>query len=68
MTEMRMRGITPEAKRMAAVVALACQNAAPRVALELAEAYERLAQRAVEQGAWADILRASAECHFVGGP
>lgn len=64
-TEMRMRGITASPQRMSAVVAIACQNAAPRVALEVAEAYERLAQREVEASAWADILRASADCHFV---
>ncbi|GHJ85611.1 hypothetical protein NliqN6_2013 [Naganishia liquefaciens] len=68
MTEMRMRGMTPAAQRMSDVVRVACQNAAPRVALELAQGYERQAAHGeLEQAAWAEILRASAECHYIQG-
>lgn len=64
-SEMRMRGISPAQGRMTRVVEVCCENGVPRIALELAQGYERLAGKVVEQTAWAEILRASAECHFV---
>lgn len=66
MTEIRMRGITPPPQGlMTRVVEACCVNGAPRAALELTEAYERAAGKQVEPSAWAEILRASADCHFV---
>jgi hypothetical protein len=51
---------------MAQVVEMCCENGAARIALDLAERWISVeGHEKVPVGTWVDILRVSAEAHFV---
>ncbi|KAJ9093125.1 hypothetical protein QFC19_008468 [Naganishia cerealis] len=66
-TEMRIRGLNPSEHRMAQIVEMCCEHGATRVALDLAERYEKMEHKTISPAAWANILRVSAEGHFMQG-
>lgn len=69
-TEMRMRGLnSPSENRAAQVIEMCCENGAARVALDLAERWGvgQGDEARVAVGTWVDILRVSAEAHYMQG-
>jgi hypothetical protein len=64
-----MRGLnSPSENRAAQVIEMCCENGAARVALDLAERWGvgQGDEVRVAVGTWVDILRVSAEAHYVG--
>lgn len=69
LSEMRRAGYRPSAARMNQAVQIACEWEQPQLALDFAERLEAEEKKgSVEMVSWVDILRASAQCHFVSFP
>jgi uncharacterized protein (DUF4213/DUF364 family) len=63
--EMNARGLSSSLKSAQAVIELASSLGHPRLALDIAYAFESASVRKLEAQDWMQILDASAACHFV---
>lgn len=62
---MSEKGIPPSLNTMDALIHVACTNKQPRIALELAEAFNAASVRRISTQTWMRILVASSEMLFV---
>lgn len=63
--EMKARGVSPSLKTAQVVIELATTLGQPRLALDIAYAFEATSVRKLESEDWMRILDASTACHFV---
>ena len=64
---MSEKGIPPSLKAMDALIHVACEKKQPRLALELAQAFDAASLRRISSQTWMRILVASSESFFVRG-
>lgn len=65
LSEMGTADLTPSLKSAQAVISLACDMGQPRLAVELAEAFERSSVRRLDGVVWIKCLIASADALYV---
>ncbi|KAI0072660.1 hypothetical protein K474DRAFT_1667556 [Panus rudis PR-1116 ss-1] len=65
--EMSKLGLSPSLRSAQGIISLACELSNPRLALDLAEAYESTSVRRLEGYIWMDILIASTELFYAEG-
>lgn len=59
-------GVVPDLQTVQSVIILAARNNFARLALDLANWFERISTRRLEESAWAHCLIAAAETCYVG--
>lgn len=65
LAEMNKNGLTPSLKTVQGIIRTACALGYPRLALELADAFESTSVRRIENEVWLDCLGSAAEHLYV---